>query len=244
MISEYSNHVLNRYSSNQYLIGRERPLRPGASVGVIGGIAGTITALVKRTDIRDGKSYLLSCEHVLKPKNINGKIQVVQPAVNDGSGTGMNNRIGTIIKTAGLSETGHNTIDAAIVRLFPDLSSQNLTLGKTKRIFSIDRTLRQGIGVTMFGRSSGVVNGVICDTTTDMKLDYRYLGWKQLLTFSAISKCDYPSSPGDSGAPIINSNTGKLIGMHIAGGEDKNGNPLAFFCPIWRVFEELNIELI
>ncbi len=227
-----------------YSINRERPLRPGASVGVIGGKAGTITALVKRTDTRDGHPYLLSCEHVLKPANVNGKIQVVQPAVEDGVGTGMNNRIGTVINAAGLSTTNSNTVDAAVVRLFADVLPQNLTLIKPQRLLSIDKSIPRGTSITMIGRTSGAETGSVTTASTDEKLDYRNLGWRQFLHFSAITKCDYRSAPGDSGAPIINNNTGRLIGMHIAGGQDDDENSVAFFCPIWRVFDALNIELI
>lgn len=227
-------------------VSKERPVRPGASISNLHGDAGTATLIVKRRFVKNGALYLLSCEHVLRPKNSRTDGQVVQPAVQDGIGSGRYNVIGEKPIVAGLSSKKINFVDAAIVRLNKKIKGQNLTNGNSWPIISIGKVGAKNTKVTMVGRSSGVTEGAILNPSNQSSFDYSAMGWSRPLQFAEITKCNYLSGPGDSGAPVFNTDTGELIGLHIGGGPDPDNNEdnLGYFCPIQRVFETLNIELI
>ncbi|MEM7358831.1 MAG: trypsin-like peptidase domain-containing protein [Pseudomonadota bacterium] len=225
------------------LVRKERPVRPGNSISIAGGEAGTATVMVKQLGANDGATYLLSCEHVLKPNNQEAA-SILQPALQDATGTGNLNRIGNKVTVAGLSEFKSNQIDAAIVQLNSGIKGQNLTSEGNWPIFSVDRNYDDGMPVTMVGRSSGQVEGMIVNASVDQEMDYSELGWLKPIYFSGIAQCDYPCQPGDSGAPVLNSATGSLVGIHMAGGSDEVGNSFGFFCPAWQVFDQLHLQLI
>lgn len=221
------------------MIRRERPIRPGSSIGAIGGNAGTATILVRRQRADDRHTYLLGCEHVMRPKSLRSEPVIVQPAVQDSTGTGSRNIVGHGVHTAGLSEEKTNYVDAAIVRLLGSVKPQNFTTEGNCTIYDIGREISPDMQITMVGRSSGKVQGRVMEPEFKEALDYTAMGWRKPLKFAGLAKCEYVCRSGDSGAPVINTETGQLIGLHIAGIAG-----VGLFCPIWRVFDALQIELI
>lgn len=224
--------------------GRERPICPGASVGITDGEPGTITALVRKTTSKDKAVYALSCEHVLKPKNAGNSISVVQPAIQDGIGTGSYNRIGKSVITANLSLVNSNVVDAAIVKLNGNVKGQNFLRSENLYMRGVDTDVHVGQKVLMIGRSSGTEVGQITEMNASEIVNYQRLGWSASMNFVGVLKANYKNAPGDSGAPVINPTTGDLIGIHFSGKKVSEGKSESFICPIQSVFEKLKIELI
>ena len=231
---------VSEITASFYYAGRVRPLRPGASIGLIGGNAGTVTALVKKRESKDGKTYLISCEHVLHPKSHSQLTRVVQPAMQDGPGTGSYSYIGEDVSVAGLTENEDNSIDAAILKLPKKVGVQNLMLGTNFPLIRTGAQFDVGSDVVFVGRSSGINEGKIVCTDVSKSFDYEGSGWTKQLSFSDIVCCKYKQYclPGDSGAPVVDPISGSLIGLHFAG--DKK---FGFFCRIQQVFDAFNVEL-
>lgn len=95
---------------------RERPIRPGASIGHINITAGTFGALM--TDISTGHPAILSNNHILAASNeANTGDNILQPGPADG-GQVPADIVGSLLKFVPLDFAGgDNTVDAALCRL-------------------------------------------------------------------------------------------------------------------------------
>jgi V8-like Glu-specific endopeptidase len=50
-----------------------------------------------------------------------------------------------------------------------------------------------------------------------------------------------PTQPGDSGSPVVNrAGDGILLGMHVAGVDNGEGNRFAYMIPAWQLFDPRN----
>lgn len=87
-------------------------VRPGMAIGHYknsGGRAGTIGAIVRRTDASDDGRYILTCSHVLAPYDVG-------PSVGDAVVNAANKKVGTLLAHT-LDRTGDNYVygaDAAL----------------------------------------------------------------------------------------------------------------------------------
>ena len=220
---------------------RERPVRPGASLSPVGHLAGTACAVVRRpVGVGRSNRYLLSCEHVLFPEfKRNTPQPILQPAASDGAEYPVN-VIGHQFARGGLYASGINDVDAAIVRLNRDVTVSNQPVSEVFTLSGTSAEFGPGQSVTLYGRSSGRLQGVIVDASIDATIGYDSAYGMQTLRFSRLVRCQYDDTPrgGDSGAPVVLAGTSRLLGMHIGG-----GSGFGFFCRIDAVFMRLHIGL-
>lgn len=225
----------------QSFTSRERPLRPGASIGRGRGSAGTACAVVRRA-VGSGRGgrFLLSCEHVLYDPQASGDAPLLQPAHDDG-GIDTQSAVARNFLRGGLYAHGLNDVDAAIARLDDDVTMLNRPLGGGPRFRGVRRHLSGSEDLVLHGRSSGRNVGVIDKIGIDIRLAYP--GPRRTvrrLHFRNLVRCHYrdPTLGGDSGAPVVSKDGGELLGMHV-GAEGSN----AYFCPIDPIFRRLQIGL-
>ncbi len=201
-----------------------RPLEMGHSVGHRSVQAGTMGAIVERTDEPD-VSYLLSCSHVLAPPGAQVNDRIRQPAQLDDSG--LPEWIAELSEWTGVDPSGPNEVDAAIARLLPGVEGDNAIDG----VGPIPRdVLAEGAGVgrplrvTKAGRTTGRTEGFVEDWDWEGIIDvWTEHGWQDAwysgqLLVSPEGGLNF-SEAGDSGAVAVElgSPSARTIGMVIAG---------------------------
>ena len=223
---------------------RERPLRPGVSISTIDGEPGTLTAIVKDPRRLD-ESWALSCAHVLAGRVQSGdsgsyiqhSATVCQPANDDSFGLGLIDQVGRCLRSIPLRSDGINHVDAAAVRLTPDVAALNHPMELALPITQASYALREEQRVAIVGRSSGYSEGRVLATASAQ----RVLFCSTWLLFDGVAEADYQCAPGDSGAPVIDVVSGQLLGIHIAG---TDSGSYGYFCRIERVLRALQLGLI
>nr|WP_294805627.1 trypsin-like peptidase domain-containing protein [uncultured Nitrososphaera sp.] len=195
---------------------RERPVQGGLSVSPEGRVeTGTLGAIVFD---KDGVAYGLSNAHVLSDTNaIPYGTPIKQPGGVDGGIDGRDT-VGTLEKDAKvtLSSGANNIIDAAIFRL-ADQQNLDLAINLLGMVVSDIEPAVIGMPVVKSGRTTDVTSGAITDVSATIIVDYgggqsaRFTN--QIIIEPAIV------SPGDSGSLLINSATGKAVGLVFAGSE-------------------------
>ena len=214
-----------------------RPIRPGASISSDPGLPGTACAVVRRAGSKHSHLYLLSCEHVLF--NAGGTVNpILQPASADLAARSLKQQVAAPALRGGLSTVGINELDAAIALLDPKVMMKNIPLSTNRLFHTTTSSFSAGDNVTIYGRSSGISSGPIIETSLSTELDYRAQGFNRPLKFHNIVSARYQNAGGDSGAPVILTDTGQLIGIHMAGDDN-----VGFFCKIERVFSRLHLRL-
>ncbi len=214
-----------------------RPIKPGASISVSTNNAGTVCAKVTREVGGDRKiPYLLSCEHVLCGHE---GTTVLQPAAEDG-GNRTISAVATLSDRVGLQPYGVNDVDAAIARLNHGIDMVNVPDSYGVKIRGLSRSIKPSTKVVMYGRSSGRVEGEVVNPSVDIKIGYKISGSVQTYRFRNVARCNYINAPGDSGAAVVDANSGYLLGMHIGG----DANTAAYFCHASVIFRRLNLSLM
>lgn len=79
----------------------------------------------------------------------------------------------------------------------------------------------------------------------DFKYDWATYTLRQIgyisHTMLIMSAPDTPTQPGDSGSPVVSqAQDGMLVGMHIAGVDNGEGNRFAYMIPAWQLFDPEN----
>lgn len=217
-----------------------RPLQPGCSIGAPAGETGTLTAFVRKP-FEPGAIYLLCCEHVLSRPGREEVFDIAQPSNQDSGGFAQFDIVANNIETGGLATTGTNLVDAAIAQM--DNRIRFRTVAMDERL-STDQwapiePVKRPVPVTMIGRTSGVSQGMVMSVNESISLPAEnYPGSPEIL-YEGLGLANYQSASGDSGAPVFLTSSGELAGMHIG-----EFNKFAYFVPIERVLDELNVRLV
>ena len=222
---------------------RQRPIQPGCSISHWEHNAGTATALVERT-ISSGAEhrFLLSCEHVLYSAfNGNPDRVIVQPAIEDQVDS-FDNRVALQFRSGGVEKTGVNTIDAAIARLRTGVDMSNQLPLSNEVIRGVSSQYYVNQPLVMYGRTSGRSLGHVEEITSNTAIGYETNPpFQTSIRFRDVVKCWFENNgPGDSGAPVLDLNSGKLLGIHMSGNPDTK---TTYFCKIKNVFDALHIRL-
>lgn len=212
----------------------KRPLFRGLSIGLKEGEGGgTLGCFVRKRGDADAV-YLLSNAHVLQEfGGMGASTEVFQPAVRFG-GASDDHVVADFIEAVPIDfDNDHfvNRVDAGIARLRSGVEVRpSLTQGPTGRF-------REGTEVTLLGASSGTSMGKIKATSYEVSVDYANPAHKA--KFRSQVLCTPFTSPGDSGAMVLNRKNKKVLGLLVGGGPGAS-----VFTPIQFVLDELGIELI
>jgi hypothetical protein len=178
--------------------------------------------------------FALSCFHVLCDSLLNQ-----QPAIKsyDGSG-GLQSRFPSATSQVFPVAEGEysNDFDYAAVKLATefDLSNKIETVTVTD-FFHFDempQLTNPSATVKMIGKTSYIQTGLV-RTITDITLP------PIPMDFFNVIVCDKISMPGDSGAPVIEVNSGKLVGF-IIGGDEQTAS---YIIPFYNLFNNRNYFL-
>lgn len=215
-----------------------RPLRAGSSIGfnapndafeTAGTLGGIVTA--------DGIYYLLSNNHVLADE---GRLPVgapiYQPALLDGADWTVD-RVAALTRLIPFTPGGANRVDAAIARIDDGILADTSGLGQDPPRGV--RSAQLGAQVSKNGRTSGFTVGTVTSIDTDIRMPYgtgTYLFEGQIAISGAGMQF---SSPGDSGALLIERTSGNAVGLLFGGGPT-----LSFGNHIESVLSALEVELV
>jgi hypothetical protein len=219
---------------------RHRPLIIGCSSGHFGITAGTLGCFVRGK--RDGKTYLLSNNHVYANTN-SGRPgdPILQPGPTDG-GTRTRDIVAKLSNFVPISANARNFIDAAIAGLQPGVTfdAANIPgIGAHKGVRAGEAPIGQS--VQKVGRTTGLTSGRIRAIELDgVRVNFGPgLG---VVTFDdqieIVDDGRAFSAGGDSGSAIWDMDR-RLVGLLFAGG----GNT-TYANPIGAVLRALNVELI
>jgi len=209
-------------------INRQRsPIVSGFSLGNEQSLgSGTVGAIVTANN----KRYILSNAHVLAPGGVDpgDEVEAVYPSVDD-SPQDKIQRVGTLRDIVQFTAKG-NLADAALAEIHPGFITDLSILGA-----SIPREVADPVKdmvVIGIGRTSGEMQGTILDINYAGKVDMP--GPVGEIEFVNQVLCTKYSKDGDSGALMVDSKSGKIIGLHVAG--SKGGS---MFSPIKNVQAKL-----
>jgi GH25 family lysozyme M1 (1,4-beta-N-acetylmuramidase) len=186
---------------------RHRPIQGGISIGHKDITAGTMSLLVK--DKSTCEPLILSNNHVLA--NINrGKPgdAIFQPGKADGGSS--SDTVGYLDRFA-IIENGA-TIDAAVAKL----SNNKIALtGIWNLLPAVNGNKEPTVGmqVKKYGRTTDLTYGQVTALNASVTVDYGGVAY----TLKDCVICKLPSAPGDSGSPILETGTNKLVGILFAG---------------------------
>lgn len=219
---------------------RTRPLLSGTSVGVPGGPAGTLGAVVEPLD--GGRRLLLASAHVLSPPGAVVGDGVLQPApADDGALPG--DRVGRLVRAAAPDFRRRNRVDAALAELDDGVAADARRLPGLGRLAG-RRTapLLGGEAVYKVGRTSGVTRGrVSAVELDDLAVTFAHRG---VAVFDGCFEVETTgggvfSRPGDSGALVVDEER-RAAGVVFAG----NGVDLSYGLPMGTVLDRLRVRLI
>lgn len=208
---------------------KRRPIESAFSVGHVNITAGTLGAIVKKGP----KRYLLSNSHVLADSG-RGRSgdKVLYPGPADG-GTDPADWIATLSEVVPFTKGGAfvNEVDAALAEIREErLAKAKYAVSKAAVPLAIG-VPRRDMVVTKRGRTTGVTTGKIIDTDFRFILNYDGVG---KVGFTGQVLCERYTDGGDSGSLVVDTETGKVVGLHFAGA---NGGSV--FNPIQSVIKAL-----
>jgi hypothetical protein len=208
---------------------KRKPIESAFSVGHFNIGAGTLGAIVKK----GSKRYLLSNSHVLADSG-RGRPgdKVLYPGPVDG-GEDPADWIATLSEAVPFTKGGAlvNEVDAALAEIREDrMTRVKYAVAKAAVPFAIG-VPRRDMVVTKRGRTTGATKGKIIDTDFRFVLNYDGVGQ---VGFTRQVLCERYSREGDSGSLVIDTETGKVVGLHFAGA---NGGSV--FNPIQSVIKAL-----
>lgn len=197
-------------------------LAPGASLSCVRGSAGTMGAVVRRSD---GSRCLLTAGHVLREC---GKCKKGAAVVHPGRADAP---AGTDVAT--LADV-HFGLDTATAVLLPAVTAQNVALLSGVRITS---PMVPAIGAVLekSGRSTGVTRARVQGIGTFEGV-FPAIQLRPLI--GGIGTVI--SGPGDSGAVWYDADSGAAAGLHVAGGVS-DGNTYAIAAVMVEVLSELSL---
>lgn len=212
---------------------------PGGSTILERGAATTAVTVIRADAPPDDTVYLMSCLHLLGmpgsvPADQRSAIQVCNAA---------GQRIGDLSEFRGfLSLQFGRAFDSALARIDPEAQSAIQALGlPTQRIFSegdlpLNVTIRTPRGerkarfLRIHHRGAANIPRTVAyrffPNSQEVQLEHDVLVEVQVTQSKTIG--------GDSGSPVVDEE-GRLIGMHIAGGDS-----IAFMIPAYELFHPAN----
>lgn len=225
---------------------RQRPVQPGASLGNVNVIGGTLGARVRsRKPGEHGLRLMLSNNHVLADFGIAPiGSEICQPAVGDGGEPG--DVVGRLLRFAPIviGMQADNRVDAAVATVDGSvaLSSSICTVGAINGMVSpsVDMAVHKHARTT--GYSSGVIDDVDCDvlmplSRTDPSRVARFTHQLRIRPRTGSSRF---AQGGDSGALIVGKSSNAAVGLLFACPD--NGS-YAYANPIQDVLDTLDVEL-
>lgn len=220
-----------------------RPLKPGVSISLRGGLAGTLGCLVRSTKAGEvGAVMMLSCAHVLTNEfRENMGVPVEQAAgVNQppGGRVGVSSRCARVEFSEDETEFP-NEVDAAVAAV-----DGGVEVDPIFRIFNV-RTRQVGDAgqddvVKKVGWVSDDSSGTVVDP--DCKMAFFYPdpaapGQKRRAQFRNLVRATYVAQKGDSGSIVLNAKN-EIVGLHIGSWTQGGG----VFCRFRAVAEALEVE--
>jgi len=232
------------YSEPVSRTGKVRPLSGGVSLGVpekaFGGkMAGTLSIVVFGPE---GGYYILSCAHVIAMDKNAGFLKigtpVLQPGTYDGGADG--DIVGTLYKYIPIafnSIRAKNYADAAIAKL----TEANYLVGEVlgddnQSTYTISGTTEVNVGdlVRKSGRTTGVTENRVADTTATVKVWYTLSKWA-IFRDQIIVEQPFIES-GDSGSLV--DKDGGFVGLAFAGSDT-----IAVVCKAKYIIQGLGITV-
>ena len=202
---------------------KRKPIESGFSVGHVKITAGTLGAIVKK----DGKLYLLSNSHVLANSG-KGKAgdKIVYPGPDD-DGKAATDWIATLSEAVPFTKGGDfvNKVDAALAQVRDERIGDLLFKIAAAKLPLATIAPKRGMIVTKRGRTTGATKGKIIDIDFRIQINYPGVG---KLGFTNQVLCERYTDGGDSGSLVIDTASGKIVGLHFAGAEEGSVfNPIA-----------------
>jgi hypothetical protein len=218
--------------------GRNRPLRPAFSIGVVDHATGTLGCIVRRR--ADGaKLFVLSNSHILaKSGTAPLRSPIIQPGPDDG-GTA-NDVVALLEQSVSFAFDGGtaNLCDAAIAEIIDGVSVVP-TLPEIGTIKGVNPTLARGMAVKKSGRTTGFSTSVIKDLDYQTFMSYPDAdGVMRSAGFRSQVLCERYSDGGDSGALVCDAD-GMAVGLHWCG-----SLTASVFSPINFVLDALQIDIV
>ena len=209
---------------------KRRPVQSGYSVGHVKITAGTLGAIVKKGE----KRYLLSNSHILanSGKGRPGD-KIVYPGPDDG-GEATADWVAVLSQSVAFKKGGDfvNEVDAALAEVRKErekdldyaLAGAKVPLGTIAP--------KRDMMVSKRGRTTGKTRGKVIDIDFRIQISYPGVG---KLGFTNQVLCERYTDGGDSGSLVIDTSSGKIVGLHFAGAEQGS-----VFNPIGAVMKALN----
>jgi len=221
------------------------PLRSGISTGRAGGTFGTLGAFCRSTRQGDLSQDVLalSNHHVFTDLLDATGGPVYQPGPSDA--VGALREIGTVRRSWHVEPgTTENRIDAAVAILKADVP-HDVDIPSIGRLRG-RRDAQRGFMACKFGRTTRLTEGVITDIACRQFVGLDPLGSAQALfveqiRVDAVAGAGSFGGGGDSGALLMEKDTGMAIGLYFAGAIDGSyglANHMSAVC------ERLDIELL
>jgi hypothetical protein len=208
------------------------PLRSGFSIGHVDVLFGTLGALVRK----QGKLFVLSNSHVLARSGLASPgDNILYPAPGDG-GVDPRDVAATLHSFTPFVPGGAfvNTADAAIAEVVATLAGTAVTdLFRAATPLKLG-TPRRGMKVVKRGRTSGDTESVVRDADFRFAMTYDGVG---SVGFTGQVRCKRFTKDGDSGAIVVDKETGAIVGLHFAG-----SSSASVFTPIRTVVAALGIQ--
>lgn len=211
---------------------RSSPLMSGFSVGNDTD-TGTLGALVRKS----GKLFILSNSHVLA-RSGKGKVgdDIFFPGERDTSGELQ--KVGELSKIFPFKKGDDflNKMDVALAKVDGELDDDlDFSIRGTKLPLATIAPVRD-MKVLIRGRTSGDSEGKIDDVNFSTVIDYDGVG---PVGFLNQVKCSRYSKPGDSGAIVVDKESGKIVGLHFAGSPEGS-----IFTPITTIVKALKFKFV
>lgn len=222
---------------------RNRPIRPGCSIGHFKITAGTLGCLV----LDDGSVlHILSNNHVLANENqAKAGDSIIQPGAFDG-GLDPADRVASLTRYIRLKPKASNLIDCAIARIADGIQTVRSIkgLGAIKGVFA--GPIRDGLTVHKLGRTTGLTHGRITAFELDnvvVGYDLGNLRFDDQIEIEGSGQNPF-SDGGDSGSLIVTDGV-EPLGLLFAGGDQggSNGLGLTYANPIDTVLGKLQVSL-
>jgi len=209
---------------------KRRPIQSGYSVGHVKITAGTLGAIVENGD----KRYLLSNSHILANSG-KGKPgdKIVYPGPDDG-GEVPADWVAALSKSVAFTKGGDfvNHVDAALAEIRAE-REQDLNFGlEGAKVPLATVDAERDMIVTKRGRTTGKTKGKVIDVDFRIQITYPGVG---KLGFTNQVLCERYTEGGDSGSLVVDTKSGKIVGLHFAGAEQGS-----VFNPIGAVMKALN----
>jgi hypothetical protein len=163
---------------------------------------------------------------------------IVYPGPADG-GKLPANRVAALSDFIPFDSTGTlvNQVDAALAEVDPSrLGEIAFEIDKATAPFGTIRP-RRGMGVAKAGRTTGKTRGEIIDVNFRFVMQYSGVAGK--VGFIDQVLCTRYTDAGDSGSIVVDTESGKIVGLHFAGAEGGS-----VFNPIQPVMSALKFKFV